>query len=109
MADIAFRLTAGPYAGNYEIDLADISAADVGDLLNAGGPDLDAMLTGSGSHGTRVIAGLVWVVRRRANKGLAYRAVADNVNINIFEPLEEPAEGGAVASEMPDPSPSAAG
>lgn len=108
MADIAFRLTAGPYAGNYEIDLADISAADVGDLLNAGGPDLDAMLTGSGSHGTRVIAGLVWVVRRRANKGLAFRAVADQVNIGIFEPLEEPVGGGAVASEMPDPSPSAA-
>lgn len=103
MADIEFRITGGPYSGEYRIDLKDISASDVGDLLNAGGPDLDAAFAGGQSPGMRVMAGLVWCVRRRGNKGLAYRAVADHINMGVIDQLE-PASGDADASGLPDPS-----
>jgi len=105
MADIEFELTAGPYQGKYGIDLADITANDVGDLINQGGPDLDSVLAQQGAIGLRVIAGLVWIVRRRGSKGLAYRAVADHVNMSIFEPVEEgeTATSGELAG-LPDPS-----
>jgi hypothetical protein len=108
VADINFKIASGPYAGDYGIDLRDVTASDVGDLLNAGGPDLDAMFSGGGSPGTRVIAGLVWVVRRRGNKGLAYRAVADHISMDVIEPATE-APVGDDSSGLPDPSSSDAG
>lgn len=108
MADIDFRITAGPYAGDYGIDLADVSASDVGDLINAGGPDLDDAFAGGSKPGTRVIAGLVWVVRRRGNKGLAFRAVADHINMGVIDAIAEAAPAGADAV-VPGPSNSDAG
>lgn len=107
MADIEFRISDGPYKADYRIDMRDITASDVGDLINAGGPDLDAVFSGAGRPGTRVMAGLVWIVRRRGNKGLAFRAVADNINMDVIEQIEEPVQGDAAASGLVDPSPSA--
>lgn len=89
MADIRFRISTGPYAGAYNIDLADITANDVGDLLAQGGPDLDDILVGAGSKGTRAFAAFVWVVRRRGSKGLSYRAVAEHVSIANVEPADD--------------------
>ena len=106
MSDIEFKISAGPYAADYGIDLKDITASDVGDLINAGGPDLDDVFAGNGKPGTRVMAGLVWIVRRRGNKGLAFRAVADNISMDIIEPASA---GDAPASALPDPSSSGEG
>jgi len=92
MADISFRITSGPYAGSYDIDMGDITANDVGDLLAQDGPDLDAFFTNKAPMGLRAIAALVWIVRRRGSKGLAYRAVADHINMTVFEGAEEPGE-----------------
>ena len=109
MADIEFKINAGPYAADYRIDMRDITASDVGDLINAGGPDLDEVFSGNGKPGTRVMAGLVWIVRRRGNKGLAFRAVADHINMDVIDQIEEPAAGDASPSGLVDPSPSGAG
>jgi hypothetical protein len=104
---IEFLITDGPYRGEYRIAVTDLTASDVGDLLNAGGPDLDELLFGGGGKpGTRAIAGLVWVVRRRGNKGLAFRAVSDTINMGVIEAIQEP-EGDATASGSMDPSDSA--
>lgn len=94
MADIEFRITDGPYKGNYEVDIGDITANDVGDLLAQGGPDLDMVLAGGAARGTRAIAAIVWVARRRGNKGLAYRAVAEHITFAVVDAAEpeEPAE-----------------
>lgn len=102
MAEIEFRVSTGPYAGDYRIDSADVNASDVGDLLAQGGPDLDAVLTGVAAKGLRMFAGLVWVVRRRgSSKALAYRAVADNLTFGMIEPLEDEKES---AEKLADPS-----
>jgi hypothetical protein len=106
MADIEFRISTGPYAGDYAIDVGDITANDVGDLLAQHGPDLDEVLMGGSARGTRAIAALIWVVRRRGNKGLSYRAIADHVTLAIVEPIGEPDTAGDTAG-LPDPSPSA--
>lgn len=102
MADIEFRITEGPYVGVYQLDLRDISASDVGDLIAQGGPDLDGLLTGQGAKGTRAIAALVWVVRRRGSKGLAYRAVADHINMDIVDVVGD--EQGEPAEKSLHPS-----
>lgn len=109
MADIDFKISGGPYAGTYGVDLKDITASDVGDLINAGGPDLDNVFSGGAKPGTRVMAGLVWIVRRRGNRGLAFRAVADHITFDVIESVEEPSEGDASSSGLPDPTSSAAG
>jgi hypothetical protein len=109
VADIDFKISGGPYAGTYGVDLKDITASDVGDLISAGGPDLDAIFSGGGRPGTRVMAGLVWIVRRRGNRGLAFRAVSDHISMDVIQPVEEPASGDATASALPDPTSSAAG
>lgn len=105
MADIEFRITEGPYAGVYTLDLHDITANDVGDLLSQHGPDLDEILTGGAARGTRAIAALVWVVRRRGNKGLAYRAVAEHVTLDIVDTVDD--DDKESAEKSLDPSPSA--
>ena len=110
MADIEFAITAGPYAGNYSLDIGDITANDVGDLLAQHGPDLDAVLTGGGATGTRAIAGLVWVVRRRGNKGLAYRSVAEHITMAVIDAVpDEDAKAAGTAGGVPDPSNSESG
>lgn len=96
-----FRITDGPYQGDYRISERDISASAVGDLIAAGGPDLDAAFA-SKAIGIRAIAGLVWMVRREGNRGLAYRAVADRVNMDNFEGL--PAETGDEVVSTPTTS-----
>lgn len=107
MADYDFQITSGIYAGMYKIDPKDITASDVGDLLSQGGPDLDAIFTGKGSQGTRAIAALVWVVRRRGNRGLAFRAVADHINFDNIDMAPDNGETEADGPVLPDPSSSA--
>jgi hypothetical protein len=109
MADIEFRINAGPYEGNYALDLGDITANDVGDLLAQQGPDLDAILVGDAAKGTRLIAALVWVVRRRGNRGLTYRAIADHITINIVEPVVSAGEAAVSPAGLVDPSQSGNG
>lgn len=106
MADFAFRITDGPYAGKYEIDSGDITANDVGDLLAQRGPDLDEFLVGGAAKGLRAIAGLVWVVRRRGNKGLAYRMVAEHITLDVFAAIDDDEEQphGELAEKSLDPS-----
>lgn len=106
MADIEFRISEGPYAGVYAVDVKDISANDVGDLLAQHGPDLDEMLSGRTAQGTRTFAALVWLVRRHGNKGLAYRAVAEHINMDIVEPVVD-GENGESAEKSLHPSTSA--
>lgn len=103
MADIEFAITAGPYAGNYSIDKGDISAVDVGDLRSQqGGPNMDGFLTGQAPLGLEAFAALVWLVRRRGNRGLAYRAVAEHINFDVIDVANEES-----AEKSVDPSRSA--
>lgn len=109
MADFEFQITDGAYQGVYRIDARDLTAADVGDLLAQGGPDLDLALS-SGNVGARVAAGLVWIVKRHNGAKVAFRAVADAVNFGNIAPVSEPAEAdGASAPGLPDPSSSDGG
>lgn len=108
MADIEFQVTDGPYAGRYDIDFTDISAADVGDLVSQGGPDLDETLGGGKPPGLRTFAALVWMVRRRgSSKGLAYRAVAEHITRANVGPVEDGTAEAPAGAGLPDPSPSA--
>ncbi len=104
MADFEFRITEGPYIGEYAINVGDVTANDVGDLLSQGGPDLDDVFTGRIGGGSRAIAALVWVARRRGNKGLAYRAVAEHITFAVIDQASSTAAEDPV---VPDPSPSA--
>lgn len=106
MADLDFEVTDGPYAARYSLNWGDLTASDIGDVVAAGGPDLDAILfTKTAPMGTRGFAALVWIVKRRANKGLAYRMVADTINPTNVRDVEEPDAAGTAG--LPDPSSSA--
>lgn len=92
-AVVPFRVTAGPYAGDYEVDVDDLTASEVRRFREATGQSLQAALTTGIDVDT--FAGLVWLVRSRAgnNKGLAFQAVADNITRRSIEPLDEKVEG----------------
>lgn len=90
---VPFRVNGGPYAGEYEVDVDDLTASEVRRFRDATGQALQQALTTGIDVDT--FAGLVWLVRTRssANKGLAFQAVADNITRKQIEPLEEKVEG----------------
>lgn len=90
---IPFRVLDGPYSGDYEVDLDDLTASEVRRFRDATGQALQAALTTGIDVDT--FAGLVWLVRTRsgANKALPFQAVADQITRRAIEPLEEKVEG----------------
>ncbi|MDQ3107511.1 MAG: hypothetical protein M3Q68_06855 [Actinomycetota bacterium] len=90
---VPFRVTTGPYAGDYEVDVDDLTASEVRRFRDATGQALQRALTEGIDVDT--FAGLVWLVRSRsgANRGLAFQAVADAITRRSVEPLDEKVEG----------------
>lgn len=99
----AFRITDGPYAGDYDIDPEDFTGSEVNRFRQAVGVSMTEGLSGT-SIDLDSICGLVWLIRSRTSKGLAYAAVADNVTRRAFQPIDEKVEGDPL-----DPTSSAAG
>lgn len=96
MADaklITFKLTDGPYAGDYAVDPEDFTASEMGEFRKALGFPLESI--GATNMGIDVLAGLVWLTLRRRTKGLAYGAVADSFTSKTLEVVTE--------SEVDDP------
>lgn len=79
----------------YDIRFDDLTAADAGDFRRTVGMPLVAAFQ-EGTTDLDVIAGLVWLVRRRGQRGLAYAAVAESLtygNVDMADDGTEPAEG----------------
>lgn len=68
----------------YTIRMSDLSAADAGLFRKTVGLPLAAAFT-EGNADIDVIAGLVWLVRRKTNPTLAYAAVAETLNYGNLE------------------------
>lgn len=82
MADEA---TAFKVAGvRYEISPNDFTAAEAGDFRRELGFSLGEAFS-AGSADLDVIAGLVWLIRRRTVKGLGYRQVAESITYADIE------------------------
>lgn len=84
----------------YQIRMSDLTAADAGLFRKTLGIPLSAAFQ-EGNADIDVIAGLVWLVRRRANPTLAYASVAETLNYGNIE------VGGKAepAAEQADDSP----
>ena len=73
-ATITFIAAGTRYAINFE----DLTAADSGDFRRAVGMPLSAVFR-DGEADLDAIAGLVWLVRRRGQRNLAYASVAESL------------------------------
>lgn len=78
MSDFHFTVTDGPYSGVYDIDLSDLSSLDALDVRKVLGVPL--IQAANGAVDIDVAAVLVWLVRRRSSKGLAFGLVAESLN-----------------------------
>ena len=101
MADFDFRVTAGPYEGRYEIDLADLTASEAGAFRKAVGLSLADVVTEGGGD-IDSAAALVWLVRRRNTKGLPYQMVADAITYGMVGPGDT--EDGEAEAGSVDPT-----
>ncbi|HET7486835.1 MAG TPA: hypothetical protein VFJ85_02835 [Acidimicrobiales bacterium] len=81
----------------YTIRLGDLSALDAKDFRAAVGVSLAQVMT-NGSTDLDVLAGLVWLARRRRERGLAYKTVAKVLTYDT--PVDV---GGSVDEEAEDP------
>lgn len=103
MADFDFAVTDGPYAARYEIDMKDLSGVDILDTRKILGVGLIQAAT-SGID-IDVASVLVWLVRRRGNKGLAFQAVAATINYgNLNFDADADGEAGSVDPTTPGTS-----
>lgn len=95
MADFEFSVTSGPFqATPYEIDMKDLSGVDVLDARKVLGIGL--VQAASQGMDIDVVSVLVWLVKRRANRGLAFNAVADSINYgNVDFDVKAPSAGEA--------------
>lgn len=82
-SEITFKITDGPYAGDYSIDPEDFTATELGQFRKAVGFPLETI--GTAGVGLDVLAGMVWLVRRRSSRGLAFEAVADTIRTKNLE------------------------
>ena len=92
MADISFEITDGPYAGRYDIEAQDFTATEMGKFREALGHPMTAVFAGVDGVGLEDLAGMVWLMRRRASKGLPYEAVADTITFRNFEQVADEPE-----------------
>ena len=103
MADFEFSVTSGPFqATPYEIDMKDLSGVDVLDARKVLGIGL--VQAASQGMDIDVVAVLVWLVRRRASKGLAFNAVADTINYGNVDFDVKPQAGDEDGSVDPTTS-----
>lgn len=98
-----FRVTDGPYAGDYDVDPDDFTGSEANAFRAAVGCSLQAALSAGGID-VDSFAGLVWIVRRRQSRALPYQAVADNITRRSIQPASEDEE-----ADQTDPSSSGAG
>lgn len=98
MADFEFRVTGGPYEGRYSVDLVDLSAVDSRDFRQAIGTPLSEVVAAGGGD-LDVLAALVWLTRRRGNRGLPFAAVADHLTYGNVEQVD-----ADDSVESPDPT-----
>lgn len=100
---VPFTVTDGPYAGDYEVDVDDLTASEVRRFRDATGQALQHALE---ACDVDTLAALVWLVRTRssASRALPFQAVADNITRRSVTSLEEKVEGDPL-----DPTSSAAG
>lgn len=90
MADttkVSFRVA----GAGYEVDYNTLTAVDAGDFRRVVGiPLVHAFRNGADLD---VIAALVWLVRRRGQRGLTYEEVAESINYgNVEFDTDEAAE-----------------
>lgn len=79
----------------YLIRLSDLTAIDAGDFRRAVGTSLVSVMS-EGSADLDVIAGLVWLARRKRERGLKYEDVARRLTYDTSVEVAEPAgEEGA--------------
>lgn len=64
----------------YDIDFSDLSAIDSKDFRKAVGIPLASVLTERQDADIDVIAGLVWLARRKKEPRLSYEEVAESIN-----------------------------
>lgn len=102
---LRFKITTGPYDGNYDIDPDDFTGTEVNRFRQALGLSITAGLAG-GTVDLDVLCGLVWIVKSRQAKGLPYGAVADNVHRSAIDLHDEDA---ATEDDPLDPTPSGDG
>lgn len=89
MAEITFKITDGPYEGDYAIDIEDFTATELGLFRKAVGFPLESIA--ENGVGIDVLAGLVWLTQRRRpkQKGLPFEAVADTIRTKNLEVVSE--------------------
>lgn len=80
MADAVVRITVDGM--NYDLDMGDINAIDAKDFRREVGITLASSMTDSVDVDLDVIAGLVWLARRKTERGLTYNDVASMLSFN---------------------------
>lgn len=92
---VPFKVTSGPYEGEYEIDVDDLTASETLRIRQTLGVPLQTALA---QPDAELMAVLVWIVRTRGSqaKGLAFQAVADNITRKQIAPLDDKPEGDAL-------------
>jgi hypothetical protein len=100
-----FKITAGPYAGIYDIDPNDFTGSEVNRFRHAVGVSI-TQATDGGSIDLDALCGLVWVVKTRtaSSRSLPFQAIADNVTRGMIEPADDDQE----AADPTDPTSSGA-
>lgn len=94
MADAIIRTTIDGV--HYDLDLGDITALDAKDFRREVGIPLAAAMSEAEGVDIDVIAGLVWLVRRKTERGLSYTDVASTITFNSdidFGDAEEAVSG----------------
>lgn len=87
----------------YEVRLGDLTPRDARDFRSAVGVPLIKAVT-SDSTDLDVIAGLVWLVRRRTSHQLRFEQVLDSFTYDDFESSPSATATSVEASEDPPPS-----
>jgi hypothetical protein len=75
----------------YDVTFEDLTAADAGDFRKAVGMPLSALFGGEVTPDIDAIAGLVWLVRRKQERQLSYRVIAESLNYGNVAPVEDDA------------------
>lgn len=91
MADNTISFVVG--GARYDVCLDDLTAADAGDFRRAVGIPLVSAFS-DGKADLDVIAGMVWLIRRRGQRNLAYASVAETITYGNVSQVddEQPAE-----------------
>lgn len=92
MPNKTVRITVGDDV--YDIDFSDLTAVDAKDFRREVGIPLAAVLADKEDADIDVIAGLVWIVRRKAEKGLTFDTVAKSISFTTTLDLDATPDGG---------------